>query len=78
MKHMKHMKHIILFMAAVCAVASFASFNSTRATASGANWATQLCLSAGDLCHRPLSFALAAAALASLWLFIALAAAFIK
>jgi len=72
------MKHIILFLAVVCAAASFVFFDAAKTATSGANWATQLCTAAGDLCHRPLAFALAAAALALLWLMLALASAFVQ
>jgi hypothetical protein len=68
-------KHIILFLAVVCAGASFVFF--AAAAASGANWTTQICVAAGGLCQRPLSFAVAAAALAALWLMVALASSFV-
>jgi hypothetical protein len=66
------MKHIILFLGAVCAAASSIFFYAATAAASEAHWATQACTAVGDLCHRPLSFAVAAAAFASLWLMTAL------
>lgn len=71
------MKHIILFLAVVCAVASFVFFYTARVTASGTHWATQVCTVVGDLCHRPLSFAVAAAALAALWLMVMLVSSFV-
>ena len=70
------MKHIILFLVVVCTAVSCLSFYAATVIASETRWATQVCTAVGDLCHRPLSFALAAAALASLWLMVALAAAF--
>jgi hypothetical protein len=70
------MRHIILFLVVVCtAVSSLFSYTAT-VIASEAHWATQVCTAVGDLCHRPLSFAVAAAALTSLWLMMALPAAF--
>jgi hypothetical protein len=59
------MKHSILVLAIICAVVSFLSFGAPRVPYSDANWAFQACVAAGDLCHRPLSFAVAAAALAA-------------
>jgi len=53
-------------------------FYAATVVTSEAHWATQVCTAVGDLCHRPLSFAVAAAALASLWLMAALAAAFVE
>jgi hypothetical protein len=70
------MKHVILFLVVVCAAASSIFFYAATVISSEAHWATQVCTTVGDLCHRPLSFAVAAAALASLWLMMALAAAF--
>jgi hypothetical protein len=55
------MKHIILFLAVMCAGVSFAAD-------SRAHWAPQVCTAVGDLCHRPLYSAVAAAAFAALWL----------
>ena len=72
------MRHIILFLAVVCAVASFVFSDAARAAAFGSNWATQVCTAAGELCHRPLSFAVAAAALAALWLMVTLASSFVE
>jgi len=72
------MKHLILFLVVVCAAASFVFFYAATVVTSEAHWATQVCTAVGDLCHRPLSFAVAAAALASLWLMAALAAAFVE
>lgn len=69
------MKHIILFLAVVCAAASFLFFVAAKTATSASHWATQVCTTAGELCHRPLTFALAAAALAALWLMLALASA---
>ena len=71
------MKHIILFLAVVCAVASFVFPYAAKAAASGTHWAAQVCTAVGDLCHRPLSFAVAAAAFASLWLMVAIALSFV-
>jgi hypothetical protein len=62
------MKHIILFLAVMCAGVSFVS---------RAHWATQVCTAVGDLCYRPLSFAVAAAALAALWLMVVVVQSFI-
>jgi hypothetical protein len=70
------MKHIILFLAVVCTAASSLFFYAATVIASETHWATQVCTTVGDLCHRPLSFAVAAAALASLWLMMRLAVAF--
>jgi hypothetical protein len=70
------MKHIILFLMVVCLAASFVFFYAATVAASEAHWATQLCTAVGDLCHRPLYFAVAAAALASLWIMVILSAAF--
>jgi hypothetical protein len=53
---------------------SFVFFDGARAAASGTNWTAQVCVAASELCHRPLSFAVAAAALGALWLMAALAA----
>ena len=39
--------------------------------------AEQICTAAGELCHRPLSLAVAAAALAALWLMVVLASSFV-
>jgi hypothetical protein len=41
----------------------------------GANSETQACTAAGELCDRPLTFALAAAALTALWIMVMLASA---
>ena len=70
------MRHIILFLVVVCTAVSALFFYAATVMASETHWATQVCTAVGDLCHRPLSFAVAAAALASLWLMIALMAAF--
>ena len=72
----KRMKHIILFLGVVCAAASSLFFYAATVVAFETHWATQVCTAVGDLCHRPLSFAVAAAAFASLWLMVALTAAF--
>ena len=61
------MKHSILLLAIVCAFVSFLSFGAPRVPYSDANWAFQVCETAGDLCHRPLLFAVAAAVLAGVW-----------
>jgi hypothetical protein len=74
----KRMKHIILFPGVVCAAASSVFFYAATVVASEAHWATQVCTAVGDLFHRPLSFAVAAAAFASLWHMIALAAVFVE
>jgi hypothetical protein len=68
------MKHSILVLAIVCAVVSFLSFGAPRVPYSDANWAFQVCETAGDLCHRPLLLAVAAAGLATIWLMATLAA----
>jgi hypothetical protein len=68
------MKHCILMLAVVCAVVSFLSFGAPRVPYSDANLAFQVCEIAGDLCHRPLLFAVAAAGLATIWLMATLAA----
>jgi hypothetical protein len=67
-------KHVMLFLAVVCAGASFVFFD---AAASGANSTAQVCLAAGELCQRSLTFAAAAAALAALWLMVALASSLV-
>jgi hypothetical protein len=71
------MKHIILFLAVICAGISFVFSYAARVTDSGAHWATQVCTAVGDLCHRPLSFAVAAAALAALWLMVVVVWSFV-
>jgi hypothetical protein len=71
------MKQIILFLAIVCAAFSSVFFYAAGVAASKTHWATLACAAVGDLCHRPLLFAVVAAALASLWLITALAAAFV-
>jgi hypothetical protein len=65
------MKHIILFLAVMCAGLSFVAD-------SRAHWAIQVCTAVGDLCHRPLSFAVAAAALAALWIMVVLVQSFVE
>jgi hypothetical protein len=69
------MKHIILVLAIVCAVAAFLTSSGSTPPYSGVPWAVQACTAAGELCHRPLSFAVAAAALAAVWLMATLVAA---
>jgi hypothetical protein len=64
------MKYILLFLAVMCAGVSFAAD-------SRAHWATQGCTAVGDLCHRPLSFAVAAAALAALCLMVVVVQSFV-
>jgi hypothetical protein len=70
-------KHIVLFLAVVCAGASVVFLAAAKKAASEAYWATQICTAAGELCHRPLSLAVTAAALAALWLMVALASSFV-
>jgi hypothetical protein len=72
------MRHVILFLAVACAVASFVFFDAAKASTSGAPWAAQVCSAVGELCHRPLSLAVAAAALAALWLMVTLASLFVN
>jgi hypothetical protein len=72
------MKHIILFLGVVCTAASSIFFYAATVLASEAHWAAQACTAVGDLCHRPLSFAVAAAAFASLWLMVAIAASLVE
>jgi hypothetical protein len=71
------MKYIIPFLVVACAGASFVFFAAARKPISDAYWATQICTAAGELCHRPLSLAVAAAALAALWLMVVLASSFV-
>lgn len=54
------MKHIILLLAVVCAVASFVFPYAAKAAASGTHWTAQVCTAVGELCHRSLTFAVAA------------------
>jgi len=68
---------LALFLAVVCAVASFVFLDAAKTAASGTRWAVQVCTAAGELCQRPLTFAVAAAALAALWLMVALASSFV-
>jgi hypothetical protein len=72
------MKQIILFLIIVCAAFSSMFFYAAGVVASKSHWATLACAAVGDLCHRPLLFAVIAAALASLWLMMALAAAVVE
>jgi hypothetical protein len=65
----KQMKNVILFLAIVCGGATFVSFS---AATHGTNWAGQLCTAASPLCHSPLTLALAATGLVSLWIVVAL------
>jgi hypothetical protein len=70
------MKHIILVLAIACAGAAFLTSGGPTSAYSGIPWAVQACTAAGELCHRPLSFAVAAAALSAVWLMATLVAVF--
>jgi hypothetical protein len=72
----RRMKYLILFLAIMCGMLSVALFVAADSAASGGYFAGQICTVAGILCEKPLSLALAAAALMALWIMLAATSSF--